>query len=173
MDGINVDIVKLVCYWGQRLTMLLMLAMMPMGLLFMKAMWLTLSKCIWLILHKILLFMKPWLNCWDLFFLLIKCSLFLQCILSTYRSKTFQCKYMYERKMLIALGGVIFARPMRDRQYLTMLDPIQEKSGAIVVVLVYFATLCGDVFWTASILVALGKLYSTILLYQFMNSKLM
>lgn len=29
MDGFNVDIVKLVCYWGQRLTMLLMLAMMP------------------------------------------------------------------------------------------------------------------------------------------------
>lgn len=76
---------------------------------------------------------------------------------------------MYDRKMLIALGGVIFARPMRDRQYLTMLDPIQEKSGAIVVVLVYFATLCGDVFWTASILVALGKLWSTILLYQFMK----
>lgn len=71
--------------------------------------------------------------------------------------KTYQCKYMYDRKTLIALGGVIFARPMRDRQYLTMLDPIQEKSGAIVVVLVYFATLCGDVFWTASILVALGK----------------
>lgn len=56
----------------------------------------------------------------------------------------------------LILGGVIFARPMRDRQYLTMLDPIQEKSGALVVVLVYFATLCGDVFWTASILVALG-----------------
>lgn len=70
--------------------------------------------------------------------------------------------------MLIALGGVIFARPMRDRQYLTMLDPIQEKSGAIVVVLVYFATLCGDVFWTASILVALGKLYSTsVSVYEF------
>lgn len=83
--------------------------------------------------------------------------------------KTYQCKYMYDRKTLIALGGVIFARPMRDRQYLTMLDPIQEKSGAIVVVLVYFATLCGDVFWTASILVALGKLWSTILLYQFVK----
>lgn len=62
----------------------------------------------------------------------------------------------------LILGGVIFARPMRDRQYLTMLDPIQEKSGAIVVVLVYFATLCGDVFWTASILVALGTSLSVI-----------
>lgn len=95
------------------------------------------------------------------------------CSYNVYRvhnvQKTYQCKYMYDRKMLIALGGVIFARPMRDRQYLTMLDPIQEKSGAIVVVLVYFATLCGDVFWTASILVALGKLWSTILLYQFMK----
>lgn len=62
----------------------------------------------------------------------------------------------------LILGGVIFARPMRDRQYLTMLDPIQEKSGALVVVLVYFATLCGDVFWTASILVALGTSLSVI-----------
>ncbi|XP_061165444.1 high-affinity choline transporter 1-like [Saccostrea echinata] len=59
-------------------------------------------------------------------------------------------------------GGIIFARPMREHQYLTMLDPIQEKSGDVVVVLVYFATLCGDVFWTASILVALGTSLSVI-----------
>nr|XP_022325619.1 high-affinity choline transporter 1-like [Crassostrea virginica] len=62
----------------------------------------------------------------------------------------------------LILGGVIFAGPMRERQYLTMLDPIQEKSGAVVVVLVYTATLCGDVFWTASILVALGTSLSVI-----------
>jgi high affinity choline transporter 7 len=40
-----------------------------------------------------------------------------------------------------------------------MLDPIQERFGDVVVVLVYIATLCGDVFWTASILVALGRYY--------------
>ncbi|XP_061184790.1 high-affinity choline transporter 1-like [Saccostrea echinata] len=59
-------------------------------------------------------------------------------------------------------GGVVFARPMRERKFLTMLDPIQEKSGDVIVVLVYIATLCGDVFWTASILVALGTSLSVI-----------
>ncbi|XP_056013471.1 high-affinity choline transporter 1-like isoform X2 [Ostrea edulis] len=51
---------------------------------------------------------------------------------------------------------------MRKHQYLTMLDPIQERFGDTVVVLVYTATLCGDVFWTASILVALGTSLSVI-----------
>ena len=40
---------------------------------------------------------------------------------------------------------------------MTMLDPVQEQYGRVVVFLVYLATLCGDVFWTSSILSALGK----------------
>ncbi|XP_048776089.2 high-affinity choline transporter 1-like [Ostrea edulis] len=64
--------------------------------------------------------------------------------------------------MGLITGGIVFAGRMRKHQYLTMLDPIQERFGDTVVVLVYTATLCGDVFWTASILVALGTSLSVI-----------
>ncbi|KAL3886225.1 hypothetical protein ACJMK2_026232 [Sinanodonta woodiana] len=61
------------------------------------------------------------------------------------------------------LGGAIFAKRMRDQKYLTMLDPFQEQYNSLVVFLVYLATLCGDVFWTASILSALGTSLSVII----------
>lgn len=48
---------------------------------------------------------------------------------------------------------------MRDRCYMTMLDPFYERFGSLVVVLVYMASLVGDLFWTASILSALGEMY--------------
>ncbi|CAG2208476.1 CHT1 [Mytilus edulis] len=51
---------------------------------------------------------------------------------------------------------------MRDHNYLTMLDPCQEVYGNALVFMVYLASLCGDVFWTASILSALGTSLSVI-----------
>ncbi|CAC5390888.1 SLC5A7 [Mytilus coruscus] len=56
----------------------------------------------------------------------------------------------------LILGGLLFAKKMRDHNYLTMLDPCQEVYGNALVFMVYLASLCGDVFWTASILSALG-----------------
>lgn len=55
-------------------------------------------------------------------------------------------------------GGLVFAKKMRDQSYLTMLDPFQELYGNSVVFMVYIASLCGDIFWTASILSALGEI---------------
>ncbi|KAK3096853.1 hypothetical protein FSP39_003971 [Pinctada imbricata] len=63
----------------------------------------------------------------------------------------------------LSLGGVIFAKKMRDRKYLTMLDPFQQIYGNVSVVLLYTASLCGDLFWTASILSALGTSLSVII----------
>ena len=54
-------------------------------------------------------------------------------------------------------GGLVFAAPMRRARYLTMLQPVEEKYGRLVVCLVYLASLCGDIFWTAAILNALGE----------------
>ena len=53
-------------------------------------------------------------------------------------------------------GGLIYAKPMRENCYLTMLDPLYEQYGSVLVFMVYCASLCGDLFWTASILLALG-----------------
>lgn len=62
----------------------------------------------------------------------------------------------------LILGGLVFAKKMRDQSYLTMLDPFQELYGNSVVLMVYVASLCGDIFWTASILSALGTSLSVI-----------
>ncbi|XP_053372519.1 high-affinity choline transporter 1-like [Mercenaria mercenaria] len=59
-------------------------------------------------------------------------------------------------------GGLIYAKPMRDKCYMTMLDPFHERFGNVIVMLVYLASLCGDLFWTASILSALGTSLSVI-----------
>lgn len=53
-------------------------------------------------------------------------------------------------------GGLVFAGPMRRGCYLTMLQPLEHRYGRLVTALVYAASLCGDLFWTAAILNALG-----------------
>ncbi|ESO93740.1 hypothetical protein LOTGIDRAFT_104920 [Lottia gigantea] len=63
----------------------------------------------------------------------------------------------------LILGGLIYAGRMRDRQYITMLQPILENFGRLPAFLVYLATLTGDLFWTASILNALGTTISVII----------
>ncbi len=52
----------------------------------------------------------------------------------------------------------MYARRMREKQYLTMFDPFQHRYGNMMVVLLYLAAMAADIFWSASILVALGKL---------------
>ncbi|VDI34308.1 solute carrier family 5 (high affinity choline transporter), member 7 [Mytilus galloprovincialis] len=64
----------------------------------------------------------------------------------------------------LIVGGLVFAKKMRDQNYLTMLDPFQEVYGNTLVFMVYLASLCGDIFWTASILSALGKILSFLLI---------
>ena len=63
----------------------------------------------------------------------------------------------------LILGGLIFARPMRDKGYTTLLDPILQKFGTNKSILYYLPALMGDVFWTSAILVALGTTFGTIL----------
>ncbi|XP_064630569.1 high affinity choline transporter 1-like [Lineus longissimus] len=62
----------------------------------------------------------------------------------------------------LVIGGAVFAKTMRERKYLTMLDPFQERYGDVVVTLLYLAAICGDIFWSASILAALGTSLSVI-----------
>ena len=54
-------------------------------------------------------------------------------------------------------GGLVYARKMRGQCFITMLDPIQRTFGPIPTILVYLASLLGDLLWTAAILSALGK----------------
>lgn len=54
-------------------------------------------------------------------------------------------------------GGVLFANKMRSQGYVTMLDPLQDKFGERMGGLLFLPALCGEVFWSAAILGALGE----------------
>lgn len=46
---------------------------------------------------------------------------------------------------------------MRRQGYITMLDPLQDSFGERMGGLLFLPALCGEVFWAAGILAALGK----------------
>ena len=51
---------------------------------------------------------------------------------------------------------------MRSEGYVTMLDPLQDKFGERMGGLLFLPALCGEVFWSAAILGALGELFKNI-----------
>lgn len=59
-------------------------------------------------------------------------------------------------------GGYYFAGPMRATRSLTMLDPFQKHYGKYSAIFLFMPALCGEIFWTAAILNALGKQKSQI-----------
>ena len=60
--------------------------------------------------------------------------------------------------LLRTTGGMFFANKMRTQGYVTMLDPFQRKYGERMGGLLYIPALMGEVFWSAAILAALGKM---------------
>jgi len=56
---------------------------------------------------------------------------------------------------------LLFVRKMRAARYFTMLDPLQQKYGSRIGGLMYLPAMCGDIFWTGSILSALGEAYDS------------
>uniref|UniRef100_UPI003AAD9AB0 high-affinity choline transporter 1-like n=1 Tax=Centroberyx gerrardi TaxID=166262 RepID=UPI003AAD9AB0 len=62
-----------------------------------------------------------------------------------------------------ALCGLLFAKPMRDRKYVTMLDPFQIKYGKVQTAVLSLAALLIDVIWGAGSLIGLGTTMSVIL----------
>ncbi|KAL6739098.1 hypothetical protein Aduo_012584 [Ancylostoma duodenale] len=63
----------------------------------------------------------------------------------------------------LVMGGLLFAKRMREEGYVTMLDPFQIKYGQRVGGLMFLPALLGEVFWSAAILSALGATLSVIL----------
>lgn len=56
----------------------------------------------------------------------------------------------------LIVGGIFFAKKMRKRNYVTMLDPLQQKYGNRLGALFYIPAFSGEILWSASILAALG-----------------
>lgn len=63
----------------------------------------------------------------------------------------------------LIVGGLIFVRPMRARNFTTLLDPLEAKFGRRSNLLFFLPALMGDLFWTSAILVALGTTFGTLL----------
>jgi len=57
---------------------------------------------------------------------------------------------------VFVVGGLLFARKMREAGYVTMLDPFEQRYGRVMAALLYIPALLGEVFWSAAILSALG-----------------
>lgn len=53
-------------------------------------------------------------------------------------------------------GGILFAKKMRARKYVTMIDPFQEKYGPRMGGFMYIPALFGEIFWSGAILASLG-----------------
>ena len=63
----------------------------------------------------------------------------------------------------IHTGGLFFAKKMREANYITMLDPLQDKYGKVMGAFLYIPAFLGETFWSASILSALGATLTVIL----------
>ncbi|XP_074839490.1 high-affinity choline transporter 1-like [Carettochelys insculpta] len=63
----------------------------------------------------------------------------------------------------LTIGGLFFVNPMRSKNYLTMMDPLQETYGNMIGSLLFIPSLIGDIFWFAAILASLGATMKVIL----------
>lgn len=80
-----------------------------------------------------------------------------------YSSGLVKCQAPWGYGLSLCLGGIFFAKIMREREYYTMLDPFQQRYGDRMGALLYIPALCGELFWSGSILNALGATVSVIL----------
>ena len=74
-----------------------------------------------------------------------------------FRDGLIWCQAPVGYALSLMLGGIFFAHRMRKEGYVTMLDPLQECFGERMGGLLFIPALCGEVFWSAGILAALGK----------------
>ncbi|KAM4604279.1 high affinity choline transporter 1-like isoform 1-T3 [Polymixia lowei] len=70
------------------------------------------------------------------------------------------------------IGGLFFAKPMRERNYITMMDPFQIKYGKVLSGALVLPALLVDVLWVACTLVGLGVTMSVILDFPYTYSTL-
>ncbi|CAH1407827.1 unnamed protein product [Nezara viridula] len=73
------------------------------------------------------------------------------------------CQAPFGYALSLVFGGIFFANQMRRQGYVTMLDPLQDAFGGRMGGLLFLPALCGEVFWAAGILAALGATLSVII----------
>lgn len=56
------------------------------------------------------------------------------------------------------LGGLIFAKQMRAAGFMTLLDPLEQKYGKLMGILLYLPEQVGEITYMAIIFSALGEI---------------
>uniref|UniRef100_A0A8D0CSQ0 High-affinity choline transporter 1-like n=1 Tax=Sander lucioperca TaxID=283035 RepID=A0A8D0CSQ0_SANLU len=69
----------------------------------------------------------------------------------------------FSSSFIIGKIGLVFAKPMRERRYVTMLDPFHAKYGKALTAGLCLVSLSLDVLWVPLILIALGGTMSVVL----------
>ncbi|XP_015119726.1 high-affinity choline transporter 1 [Diachasma alloeum] len=72
------------------------------------------------------------------------------------------CQVPIGYSLSLLLGGLIFVKPMRKAEYVTMLDPFQQRYGAKLGALLFLPALIGDILWSAAVLKALANTLSVV-----------
>ncbi|KAI0229265.1 High-affinity choline transporter 1 [Lamellibrachia satsuma] len=72
------------------------------------------------------------------------------------------CQAPIAYSLSICIGGMLFTKKMRESNYVTMLDPFEQRYGRVMAALLYIPALLGDVFYSAAILSALGATLTVI-----------
>uniref|UniRef100_A0A8B9F5Z4 High affinity choline transporter 1 n=1 Tax=Amazona collaria TaxID=241587 RepID=A0A8B9F5Z4_9PSIT len=63
----------------------------------------------------------------------------------------------------LIIGGFFFVNQMRSKNYVTVMDPLQETYGNVMGSLLFIPPLLGEVFWFAAILASLGATMRVVL----------
>lgn len=88
----------------------------------------------------------------------------------TYASGLLSVQAPWGYALSLLIGGLFFAPVMRRHRYTTLLDPFEQRFGRRAAACLYLPALCGEVFWTAAILTALGTTFGIILDLDFSGS---
>ncbi|KAI5702697.1 hypothetical protein M8J75_003151 [Diaphorina citri] len=73
------------------------------------------------------------------------------------------CQAPVGYSLTLVAGALIFAKPMRDAGYITMLDPFQKTYGRRIGGLLFLPALLGDMLYLSSVLSSLGVSLKVIL----------
>ena len=63
----------------------------------------------------------------------------------------------------LILGGVFFAKKMREHEFTTLIDPFESRFGARWAVVLSLPAMLAEMFWSAELLVALGATFGVML----------
>ncbi|MFB5661781.1 sodium:solute symporter family protein [Alteribacillus sp. HJP-4] len=89
---------------------------------------------------------------------------------STYADGLVWAQAPWGYALSLIIGGIFYARKMRRFEFMTIIDPLEQRFGSKMAGILYIPALLGELFWSGAILTALGTTFGTILGLDFSTS---